>query len=552
MNILLQIILKFCKKEYIRVGLLFLFSLTINIIQTTNVSKLTANIINSIKNNNLDESFSYLKYFIGFSIVLLIVYYLYRLLEDDLITRIRQWTRFSFLKTILKMNNENMGEKNYMRLSSPINRLSVVSFSILSEIITFIIPICLFLLIIFGYFFSIDFKLGLIFLFCNFLIFFYMYFNVPSVIKKNQDYEDQSFYNENYQLELLSNIDKVVYRGQVNPELDIFHKISEKTNKMAYDFYSTADRHSLYVNSIINICVFVILYFAIQSYYKKKITSVMVITIITIILLYKERMISLFQQIIDFIEFMGRAHSVLHFFEDIKDLNEFTDDNKKYDKRNLDFDTIIFENVSFKYKSHNKPIFDNLQLNLALDHKIIGFTGPSGRGKSTLVKLMLKMYTHYKGNIYIDGVNIRDIDADYIRNNITYVNQSSKLFDRKVAENIMYGCTDLHSCNSDFKLIMEKYSKIRELLDGIDIFNKDSGALGENLSGGQRQIINIVGGLINPSKITILDEPTNALDGALKKDVIDMIRYFLKNKKCIMVITHDIEIKHIFDQVIEL
>jgi ATP-binding cassette subfamily C protein LapB len=162
------------------------------------------------------------------------------------------------------------------------------------------------------------------------------------------------------------------------------------------------------------------------------------------------------------------------------------------------------------------------------------------------------MYTHYKGNIYIDDVNIRDIDADYIRNNITYVNQSSKLFDRKVVENIMYGCSDLHSCNSDFKLIMEKYSKIRELLDGIDIFNKDSGALGENLSGGQRQIINIVGGLINPSKITILDEPTNALDGELKKDVIDMIRYFLKNKKCIMVITHDIEIKHIFDQVIEL
>jgi ABC-type bacteriocin/lantibiotic exporter with double-glycine peptidase domain len=552
MDLLLQIILKFCKKEYIRVGLLFIFSLTINIIQTSNVSKLTANIINSIKNNNQEETLTYLKYFIGFSIVLLIFYYLYRLLEDDLITKIRQWTRFSFLKTILKMNNENMGEKNYMRLSSPINRLSVVSFSILNDIITFIIPVCVFLLIVFGYFFSIDFQLGLIFLFCNALIFLYMYFNIPSVIKKNRTYEDQSFYTENYQLELLSNIDKVVYRGQVYPELDIFNEISEKTTKMAYDFYSSADTHSLSINTIVNLCVFVIIYFAIQAYYKKKITSIMVITIITIILLYKERMITLFQQIIDFIEFMGRAHSVLHFFEDIKDLNEFTDDNKKYDKRNLDFDTIIFENVSFKYKSHNKPIFDNLQLNLALNHKIIGFTGPSGRGKSTLVKLMLKMYTHYKGNIYIDGVNIRDIDADYIRNNITYVNQSSKLFDRKVAENIMYGCSDIHSCNSDFKLIMEKYSKIRELLDGIDIFNKDSGALGENLSGGQRQIINIVGGLINPSKITILDEPTNALDGALKKDVIDMIRYFLKNKKCIMVITHDIEIKHIFDQVIEL
>jgi ABC-type bacteriocin/lantibiotic exporter with double-glycine peptidase domain len=552
MDLLLQIILKFCKKEYIRVALLFVFSLTINIIQTSNVSKLTAKIINSIKNNNQEETVDYLKYFIGFSIALLVIYYVYRILQDDLIVRIRQYTRMAFLKTVLKMNNENMGEKNFMRISSPINRLSMVSFSILNEIITFIVPTFIFLIVILYYLSSIHSTFGLIFIFANLLIVFYMYMVIPSIIKKNKEYETQSFYNENYQLELLSNMDKVIYRGQVDPELDIFHKISEKTNKIAYDFYFNADTHNLIVNTIVNVCIFVILYFAIQSYYKKKLTSVMVITIITIILLYKERMSSMIQQIIDFIEFIGRGYGVMHFFEDIKDLNEFTDNNKKHDKRNLDFDSIRFEDVSFKYKSHNKPIFDHLHLNLALNHKIIGFTGPSGRGKSTLVKLMLKMYTHYKGNIYIDDVNIRDIDADYIRNNITYVNQSSKLFDRKVVENIMYGCSDLHSCNSDFKLIMEKYSKIRELLDGIDIFNKDSGALGENLSGGQRQIINIVGGLINPSKITILDEPTNALDGALKKDVIDMIRYFLKNKKCIMVITHDIEIKHIFDQVIEL
>jgi ABC-type bacteriocin/lantibiotic exporter with double-glycine peptidase domain len=287
------------------------------------IHPLRQQLLNSIKKNNLDESFSYLKYFIGFSIVLLIVYYVYRIIQDDLIVRIRQYTRMAFLKTVLKMNNENMGEKNYMRISSPINRLSTVSFSILNEIITFVVPTCIFLIVIFYYLSSIDFQLGLIFIFANLLIFFYMYIVIPSIIKKNKEYETQSFYNENYQLELLSNMDKVIYRGQVNPELDIFHEISEKTNKIAYDFYFNADTHNLIVNSIVNICVFVILYFAIQSYYKKKITSVMVITIITIILLYKERMASMIQQIIDFIEFVGRGYGVMHFFEDIKDLNEF-------------------------------------------------------------------------------------------------------------------------------------------------------------------------------------------------------------------------------------
>ena len=552
MDVLFQVLLKFCKKEYLRVGLLFFFSLVINIIQTSNISKLTANIINSIQTDNQTEAFKYLKLFILFSVILLFIYYLYRIIEDDLIVRIRQDTRMSFLKTLLKMNNENMGEKNYMGISSPINRLSIVSFSILNEIVTFIVPTIIFLIVVLYYLSSIDSQLGIVFVIANILIFIYISSIVPDIIKKNREYEKQSFYNENYQLELLSNMDKVIYRGQVNHELDKFDEISKSTNKVAYDFYFTSDTHNLIVNGIVNLCVFAIIYFAVKQYYNKKISPVLVITIINIVLLYKEKMASLFQQIIDFIEFVGRGYGVLHFFEDIKDINEFENNEKKYDKRELEFDSIRFENVTFKYKTHNTPIFNNLNLKLSMNHKIIGFTGPSGRGKSTLVKLILKMYTHYKGNIYIDDVNIRDIDADYIRNNITYVNQSSKLFDRKVVENIMYGCSDVGSCTKDFKLIMEKYPKIRKLLDGIDIFNKDSGALGENLSGGQRQIINIVGGLINPSKITILDEPTNALDGALKKDVVDMIRYFLKNKKCIMVITHDIEIKHIFDQVIEL
>jgi ABC-type bacteriocin/lantibiotic exporter with double-glycine peptidase domain len=487
-----------------------------------------------------------------FSVILVIIYYFYRLLEDDLITKVRQWTRSELLKIVLHMNNENMGEKNYMTISSPINRLSIVSFSILSEIITFIIPTLIFLIIIMVYLFSIDFGLGLIFVIGNIMVFFYMLMVIPDITKKDDLYETQSFYNENYQLELLSNIDKVIYRGQINSELDKFKLISDDTTKKAYSFYSTADTHSLVTNAIINIIIFYIIYFVIIAYFNKKLSLVVVITLINVILLYKERMISLLKQVIDFIEFIGRSHGVLHFFEDIHDIDYVEKNMRNYDNRDLAFETVRFENVHFKYKSHSKPIFDNLNLTLSLHNKIIGFTGPSGRGKTTLIKLMLKMYTHYRGNIYIDGVNIRDLDANYIRDNITYVNQSSKLFDRKVIENIMYGCSNMDNCNADLNIIIEKYPKVRELLSGIDIMNKNSGALGENLSGGQRQIINIVGGLINPSKITILDEPTNALDGELKKDVIDMIRYFLKNKKCIMVITHDIEIKHIFDQVIEL
>ena len=86
----------------------------------------------------------------------------------------------------------------------------------------------------------------------------------------------------------------------------------------------------------------------------------------------------------------------------------------------------------------------------------------------------------------------------------------------------------------------------------MDINTKDAGLLGENLSGGQRQIVNMISGFINPSEILILDEPTNALDPALKKEVIQMIHDFKKYKKCIFIVSHDKDVFDIFDDEIKM
>ena len=96
-----------------------------------------------------------------------------------------------------------------------------------------------------------------------------------------------------------------------------------------------------------------------------------------------------------------------------------------------------------------------------------------------------------------------------------------------------------------------QFPAIKKLFSNLD-FNKKAGFSGENLSGGQKQIINIVNGLVMQSKIVILDEPTNALDNELKKDVISMIKYFKQYKKCIIIISHDKDIFSIFDNKIDI
>jgi ABC-type lipoprotein export system ATPase subunit len=97
-----------------------------------------------------------------------------------------------------------------------------------------------------------------------------------------------------------------------------------------------------------------------------------------------------------------------------------------------------------------------------------------------------------------------------------------------------------------------KYPKISQLYENMDINTKRAGQLGENLSGGQRQVVNMIGGFINPSHILVLDEPTNALDPELKREVIGLIQDFKKYKKTIFIITHDEDVFEIFDEEVKL
>ena len=183
--------------------------------------------------------------------------------------------------------------------------------------------------------------------------------------------------------------------------------------------------------------------------------------------------------------------------------------------------------------------------------KIVGITGLSGNGKSSFVKLIMRLHECNSGAIYIDNQDIKMVDPFYIRQNITYVNQNARLFDRKIMDNILYGCKDISVCNENLREILS-YSKIQELYRNVDISRSDAGPLGENLSGGQRQVINIISGLINPTKILILDEPTNALDPELKRELLLILKNFRKYKKCIMIITHDRDVYSLFDETLEI
>jgi len=419
-----------------------------------------------------------------------------------------------------------------------------------NDLITYVVPNVIFLLIISLYFLYKNRFFGAGFIVGNIILVLYLVYNWKDMLVHNEKYEKFVSDTEAYLQEILNNLDKIIYRGQTKTEFDIFSEKTDKWIAQAGRFYSSTNYHGTIMNIIMFMILFASIGYLIFLFFDKQITTTVFITFFTILLLYRDKMTTVIQQIPDFIEFLGRTESVLTHFKNMEiDFDTFR--KRKYEPVSLDFRNIRFDNVSFKYDSSDKKVFDKMSIDLDTQNKIIGITGLSGNGKSTFVKLILRLYKCKDGAIYIDGKNIADVDPDYIRKNMTYVNQNSKLFDKKVADNMLYGCNDIDVCQKHLDEIMQ-YDKIKELYRKFDIYSKQSGSLGENLSGGQRQIVNIIGGLVNPSKILILDEPTNALDIGLKNELLGIIRDFRKHKQCIIIITHDRDMYSLFDETVQI
>ena len=550
MNIVYFLLKQFFQEEQLNTLLMVLASFVINLFQTNGISFITATIIDSIQKKQYDNVHQFFKYFIIVSILFVFLFYLYKYFQNKLLTKLRQWMRHQLVKMLLLVNNENFSEINFSKLNSPINRISSVCFMVFNDVITYLLPNITFLLMIAVYFLYNNLIFGSIFVIGNMLLVLYLSFNWNNMLSHNEEYEKFVSDNEAYLVEILNNIDKIIYRGQTTNEIDIFSGKTDKSIDTAFKFYSNTNFHATIMNTMVFIILILCLWYLIQLTVSKQITITTFITFFTILLLYREKSLTMIQQIPDFIEFLGRSDSVVKHFQNMaEDYTKFMKTN--YIEKPLKFNKIRFENVDFKYKQGVSYVLKKFNKTLDLNDKIIGIVGLSGNGKSTIAKLIIKMYKAERGAIYIDDENIMNIDGNYIRNHITYVNQNSKLFDRKIIENLLYGCYDLDICNKYLHIIM-KYPKIKELYKNVDIHNKKAGLFGENLSGGQRQVINLIGGLVMPSQIVILDEPTNALDMALKKEVIQLIADFKKYKKCITIITHDKDVFPIFNETIRV
>lgn len=170
---------------------------------------------------------------------------------------------------------------------------------------------------------------------------------------------------------------------------------------------------------------------------------------------------------------------------------------------------ITFDRVSFHYEGSQTPVLDNLSLKLNVG-KSIAIVGPSGSGKSTLLNLILRLYVPDEGRVSIDGVDIRRVTRESLRQSMAVVFQENMLFNMSIRENIRLGkegATDQEVVEAARKAEIHSY-----IMSLPDKYDTSVGERGDTLSGGQRQRIAIARAIVRNPSILLLDEATSALD----------------------------------------
>ena len=404
------------------------------------------------------------------------------------------------------------------------------------EVITSISTSLLSIIIFFIVLFNINSKLTYLSIF-QFILLLLLNFIFKNKIKdKTIKYYKQEEKVNSYLVESLSSVDAIKGMHIEKRTIDKFLLKYKKYLESVYSLSITNEANKSLKNIINSIFIVLLLHLGTILVIDNKITLSEFIIYQSINNFY----LSSFYSFISIINEYPKYKASLERIEDIFNIKEEVfDSSNYYTNYNLNGD-ILYKNLSYSYNS--KKLFNNINFKIKYKDKIFLY-GPSGTGKSTFVKLLMRYIEMPFGYISINNIDINHYHLDILRNNITYVSQQEYLFNDTLYNNITLG-REIDKNEID-KVVKMLY------LNEVGSLNRMVEENGFNFSGGERQRIILARSVLKKSSIYIFDEALSQIDVVKERDILINIFKYLKDKT-IIVISHRFDNKDLFERIIRI
>ena len=201
--------------------------------------------------------------------------------------------------------------------------------------------------------------------------------------------------------------------------------------------------------------------------------------------------------------------------------------------KKIEYETLEVKDLSFSYDGQT-PVLSDICMN-AKKGEIIGIVGESGCGKSTLLKLLLRFWQKGSGSIEYNGVDVDEIDSDNLLDNVTMVSQTTYLFDETIEDNLRIAKPDASQEEIENAC---RLASVHEFIEKLpEGYKTQVGALGDNLSAGEKQRIGLARAFLAGSELILLDEPTSNVDSINEGIILKALKE-QKRKKSIILVSH--------------
>ena len=525
------------------IALYLILLMAATVISIVGITRATASMYENASKSNKNSAMKMLSIIIVLTVISQSLTYGVDWIDNRMAPRFRQFATQSVVKEIFSANRMSFLDVIPMRYRAYLKSTAQSTYHIFNTLIKTYTPNIVLALCLLAYLFYLDYRYGLIFLFGGAVITITFFANKNNVMETTKAVEVQSRTADIYTYDVLSCLNTVVSKNTLAQEFDNITGVVQTATEKHIEMNQNFDNLNYMFVGFIIVLAFVVMWLALSKLGKKskndnKGAVTAVLTALSLMATLRTKMSSITTANLNVVTEFGRYNAnVLESVQSMAKLDGTqilcSPENHGRTEGTACRLFLDFEDVSFAYPGSQRQIIQNF--NWSIGPGINVLKAKSGCGKTTLAKIIMRLFDPSSGTIRINGINIQDIQVDSIRKNIVFSNQDMGLFNRTLREICLYG-TDATE-----QELQEVWSMFQDSFRDVSLDDR-VGLSGGRMSTGMKQILRIANLLLSQTPCALIDEPCAGLDPKNKKTVLRLIKQLGKKKKTVLLITHDAEV----------